>query len=330
MTATRLTASLVALALLSACSQSAGSHGSDGAPTSTERNRLAALATTPAKSFEIQQTSDTLVSEPLPRFEKKKAMNHVRKLATDIGVRVKATEGERLGMKYAARRFRTLGYDVTIQKFHVDGRTSRNVVASWPDSKRYPFVVGGHMDTVPGSPGANDNASGMAVILEMARVFAGRDQARWLKFVAFGSEEYGRTRTHHDGSRVYVERLGQKGRQRLAGMLSVDMVADGRPLLVGHSNIAGKDVVAGTVFNKMDKAGFDVRFITLCDCSDHGPFEHAGIPASFAYSGEEPDYHSPSDTVPNMEPDDLARTGKAVRAFLKHVDKAMLDRFRRS
>ena len=257
-------------------------------------------------------------------------MNHVRKLAGEIGVRVKGTEGERLGAKYAARRFRALGYEVSIQKFSVDGRTSRNVVASWPGAKRYPFVVGGHMDSVPGAPGANDNASGVAVILEMARIFAGREQAQWLKFVAFGAEEYGRYRTHHDGSRVYVERLGNKGRERLGGMISVDMVADGRPLLIGHSNIAGNDIVARTVYNKMDKAGFGVRFITLCDCSDHGPFEHAGIPASFAYSGKEPDYHSPSDTVPNMKPDDLARTGKAVRAFLKHVDKAMLDRFRRS
>ena len=95
-------------------------------------------------------------------------------------------------------------------------------------------------------------------------------------------------------------------------------VADGRPLLVGHSDIAHKPIVARTVYNKIRKAGIDVDFITLCDCSDHGPFEHAGIPAGFAYSGREPDYHSPSDTPPNLKPDDLMRTGRAVRAFLRH------------
>ncbi|MGI8773881.1 MAG: M20/M25/M40 family metallo-hydrolase [Actinomycetota bacterium] len=321
MTTTRLTATLVLLALLGAACSEPGAVGGSAA----SQTRTVTIASTASKASSAQ-----IASEPLARFSKKNAMNHVRKLASEIGVRVKGTEGERLGMRYAARKFRSYGYEVTIQKFSVDGKTSRNVVASWPDSKTYPFVVGGHMDTVPGAPGANDNASGVAVVLEMARIFAGRDQARWLKFVAFGSEESGQASTHHDGSRAYVNRLGQKGRQRLAGMISVDMVADGRPLLIGHSNIAGKPVVARTVYNKMDKAGFAVRFIILCDCSDHGPFEYAGIPAGFTYSGQEPDYHSPTDTVSNMSPDDLARTGKAVRAFLKHVDKAMLDRFRRS
>jgi len=254
-------------------------------------------------------------------------MVHVRKLAGDIGVRVRGTRGETRGARYAAERLRALGYEVLVQRFEVDGRTSRNVVASWPGAKRYPFVVGGHMDTVPRSPGANDNASGVAVILELARIFAGRPEARFVKFVAFGAEEYGADGTHHVGSTRFVERLGKEGRRRLAGMVSVDMVADGRPLLVGNSGIAS-DVVARTLYRRIRRADIAVRYITLCDCSDHGPFEHAGIPASFAYSGEEPDYHSPSDVVPNMSPDDLARTGRALRAFLRGFDKALLDRFR--
>ncbi len=184
------------------------------------------------------------------------------------------------------------------------------------------------MDTVPRSPGANDNASGIAVVLELARIFAGRPEARFLKFVAFGAEEYGRDGRHHVGSTRFVERLGKEGRARLAGMVSVDMVADGRPLLVGNSDIAS-DVVARALYRRIDRAGIAVRYITLCDCSDHGPFEHAGIPASFAYSGEEPDYHSPTDTVPNMDPDDLRRTGRALRAFLDGFSKELLDRFRR-
>lgn len=270
------------------------------------------------------------VTQP-ERFSKQRAMITVRKLASDIGIRVKATRNEKRGARYLKKKFEEFGYRTHVQRFEVPGGTSRNVVAWWPGAKRYPFVVGGHMDSVPGAPGANDNASGTAVVLELARIFAGTDQARFIRFVAFGAEEYDSDHvSHHDGSVHYVEKLGEEGRARLAGMLSVDMIADGRPLLVGHSNIAGKPIVARTVFNKMDKAGFNVRFITLCDCSDHGPFEHAGIPASFAYSGQEPDYHSPSDTVANMSSNDLLRTGRAVRAFLIHLDKAMLDRFRRA
>lgn len=254
-------------------------------------------------------------------------MIHVRKLAGDIGVRVRATRGETRGARYIAEKFRSFGYNVNVQKFAVDNGTSRNVVAWWPNSRQHGFVIGGHMDTVETSPGANDNASGTAVVLELARLAAGKAPSEWVRFVAFGSEEYGSNGVHHVGSQVFVNRLGERGRNRLGGMTSVDMIADGRPLLVGNSGIAD-DVVARTLFRRIRDAGIAVRYHTLCDCSDHGPFEHAGIPASFAYSGTEPNYHDDSDTVPNMKPEDLLRTGRAMRAFMVAIDRDMIERFR--
>lgn len=312
-----------------ACSAEPGSRtatraSSEASPTSG--------SSSPVEPAPSPVASATSLSEPLPpgRFSKKKAMAHVRKLAGDIGIRAKATQPETDAATYIAERFESYGYEVTIERFSVPEGTSRNVVARWPASRRYPFVIGGHMDTVSGSPGANDNASGVAVVLELARIFAGTPQANFVHFAAFGAEEYGANRnSHHDGSTAFVRRIGTKGRSRLAGMTSVDMIANGRPLLIGNSNIAS-DVVARTLYNKIDKKGIAVRFITLCDCSDHGPFEHAGVPASFAYSGQEPDYHSPSDTVGNLKPDDLDRTGRAMRVFVKAVDRQMLDRFRRA
>ena len=261
-------------------------------------------------------------------FSKKRAMRHVRALAGRIGVRVRATRGELRGSRYIAARFRELGYDVNIQRFSVDGRTSRNVIASAPDAKRYPFIVGGHMDSVATSPGANDNASGVAAILEVARLMVGRPQVRWVRFVAFGAEEYGTDGSHHVGSRVFVDRLGSEGRSRLAGMLSVDMVADGRPLIIGHSGIS-EPVVARSVFRKVRRAGIATRWAISCDCSDNGPFEHAGIPASYMWSGDEPNYHDSSDTVANMDPRDLLRTGRAVKAFVSELDKQLLAYYRR-
>lgn len=255
-------------------------------------------------------------------------MDHVRALASRIGVRVRATDGERRGARYIARRFEDLGYRVHVQRFDVDGGTSRNVVARWPEARRYPIVLGAHMDTVPGSPGANDNASGAAVLLETARLARNTSQAAFLKFIAFGSEEYGSDGRHHVGSQVFVNRLGPKGRRKLGGMVSVDMVADGRPLIVGTAGI-GPEVLARTLFRRIDSANIGVTYRTTCDCSDNGPFERAGIPASFMWSGEDANYHDDSDTVLNMSPRDLERTGKAVRAFLKVVDQALLDRLRR-
>lgn len=255
-------------------------------------------------------------------------MEHVRKLASGIGVRVRGTAGERKGARYIAQRFEDLGYRVRIQRFAVDSATSRNVIARWPGARRYPIVLGAHMDSVPGSPGANDNASGVAVLLETARIARGTRQARFLKFVAFGSEERGADGSHHVGSNVFVNRLGPKGRRKLGGMISVDMVADGRPLIVGTAGI-GPEVLARTLYRRIDRAGIAVEYRTECDCSDNGPFERAGIPGSFMWSGPEPNFHDASDTPANMSARDLSRTGKAVKVFLTGVSQALLDRLRR-
>ena len=262
-------------------------------------------------------------------FTKDAAMPHVVKLAREIGVRVRGTAGERKAARYISQQFQEMGYSVNVQKYAVDGRTSRNVVAWWPGARRYPVVIGGHMDTVPGSPGANDNASGVAVILEIARLFAGTPKADLVRFVAFGSEEYGTNGRHHVGSQVFVNRLGKEGRSRLAGMLSVDMIADGRPLIVATAGI-GPPAIANSFAGIASKRDIGVERRTMCDCSDNGPFERAGITAALLWSGSEPNYHDDSDKVKNLNPDDVVRTGRAVRYFVKQLNPRMLRRFRRS
>jgi hypothetical protein len=262
-------------------------------------------------------------------FTKDRAMPHVVRLARRIGVRVRGTAGERKGARYIAAEFRSYGYSVNVQKYPVDGRTSRNVVAWWPGARRYPVVIGAHMDTVTGSPGANDNASGVAVMLEIARLVAGTPKADLMRFAAFGSEEYGSNGLHHVGSQVFVNRLKKEGRRRLAGMVSVDMVADGQPLIVATAGIGPPDI-ADRFATIAGKRGIGVERQTTCDCSDNGPFERAGITATFLWSGSEPNYHDDSDKVRNMDPADLVRTGRAVRYFVKQLDVRMLRRLRRS
>jgi hypothetical protein len=264
-------------------------------------------------------------------FDEDRAMRHVRRLARGIGVRVRGTDAERRAARYVARKFRSYGYRVFVQRFDVDGRTSRNVVARWPRGKRYPVIVGGHMDTVAGSPGGNDNASGVAIVLEVARLVAGKKPARNAKFVAFGSEEYGLDGRHHIGSSVFVNRLGRRGRRRLAGMVSVDMVGKllGRPLIVGTAGI-GPTVVARSLYKNARTADVDVVRQTTCDCSDNGPFELAGIPAAFAWSGSEPNYHSPRDTFRSVSKRSVRKSGRAIRAFVKILDRRTLRYFRRN
>jgi hypothetical protein len=267
-------------------------------------------------------------AEELRHYSNSRAMGHVRALARKIGPRVRAKPAEWKASRYVRQEFESYGYETKVQKFSVDGGTSRNVIAWWPDAKKYGLVVGGHMDTVRRSPGANDNASGVAVVLEMARISANRDPARFVRFVAFGAEEYGTNGQHHNGSQVYVNRLGKEGRGRLGGMVSIDMIGQGRPLLTATTGMA-PEVVARTVYNKMrDRVAMSYRI--TCDCSDNGPFERAGIPAVLLWSGLEPNHHEPTDTVANLNPKHVKRTGLGFRYFLKRVDLDMIRRFRRA
>jgi Iap family predicted aminopeptidase len=281
----------------------------------------------PAAPAPEQPRSATAAGRGIRPFSTFYAMRHVRRLAGRIGPRVRGTYAEKRAARYFRRRLRDKGYVTNVQRFAVDGGSSRNVVAWWPGARRYPLVLGAHMDTVAGAPGANDNASGVAILIDLARALAGRRHARNVRLVAFGSEEYGSNGIHHVGSHVFVRRLGKKGRRRLAGMVSVDMVAVGRPLIIGTAGI-GHPVVARTLYRRLKRAGFNVVYRTTCDCSDNGPFELAGIPGAFMWTGIEPNYHDPSDTVANMSRIDLRRSGRAVRRFVTSLDLKTLRQFR--
>ena len=111
-------------------------------------------------------------------------------------------------------------------------------------SKPY-LLVGAHLDTVPQAPGAEDNASGIAVLLELARVYgpAGGTRTRLpVVLVAFGAEEPrgdGDAR-HHYGSRAYVAAMPRAQRTALRGMLSLDRVGVGTVVPVCTADDRGR------------------------------------------------------------------------------------------
>lgn len=95
---------------------------------------------------------------------------HVQYLAGGIGdrnfVRYASLEAARL---YIEHRLRQAGYEIQHDTYEVSGRTYRNVVAERRGSDERVVVIGAHYDTAPGTPGADDNASGVLVLLELAR-----------------------------------------------------------------------------------------------------------------------------------------------------------------
>lgn len=115
--------------------------------------------------------------------------------------------------------------DVETHEFEFRGRTHQNLILNLPGLRqKSPILVGAHYDTVPGSPGADDNATGVAVLLELARAIATDPAPYPLRLVAFDLEELG------VGSKIYAESLRQQG-QKLRLMISLEMLGycDRRP-----------------------------------------------------------------------------------------------------
>ncbi len=122
--------------------------------------------------------------------------------------------------RYIQGEFVKAGLDVKEDAFQWEGGFYKNIVAekrgkTSPDKV---FIVGAHYDTVPGTPGADDNASGVAVLLEIARNIQSVSPAETVRLIAFTLEEY-----NFVGSTRYVKSL-KKGKEEILGMVSLEMV----------------------------------------------------------------------------------------------------------
>jgi hypothetical protein len=122
--------------------------------------------------------------------------------------------------QYIEREFLNIGLDVKEDYFQWEGRYYKNIVAEKKGltSPNRVFILGAHYDTVPDSPGADDNASGVAVLLEVASNIQALPLDSTVRLIAFSLEEY-----NYVGSTHYVESL-KKGEEGILGMISLEMV----------------------------------------------------------------------------------------------------------
>lgn len=191
---------------------------------------------------------------------------------------------------------------------------SRNVVARAGDTCR--VIVGGHYDSVPEGPGANDNASGVATAIEVARVMRGQAEARGLCFVAFGGEELGLW-----GSRKFVESLNEDARSNIVAMLNMDMVGVG-----DRWRISGSADLLDLTSTVSQGLGIEVRPFEggtrSGGGSDHAPFLAAGIRAVFIHRLDDPNYHTANDTAEHVDPAALEAAGRMVVGIINQVATA--------
>ncbi|MGW4131887.1 M20/M25/M40 family metallo-hydrolase [Amycolatopsis japonica] len=191
---------------------------------------------------------------------------------------------------------------------HHKNLTSYNVIAerpaTFPGKDEGVVMVTAHYDSVPGSPGANDDGSGTVLCLELARVLRYLPTNKTLRFALWGSEEYGLI-----GSRHYVKNLSDPEAQRIAGCFQNDMVATSWDPAVTYwlLSVDGADNATTAAVNAAAKRlGYDprVKGPVARGSSDHVPFFERGIASgNFSWRGEtgpallEPTYHTPEDTI---------------------------------
>lgn len=242
--------------------------------------------------------------------------------------------------RYIKEALESYGLEVSEFPFSFQGKTYSNLLARQPGfSPSLPrFIIGAHFDAVPGSPGADDNASGVACLLEVARIFAERGSKAPVEFVAFNLEEYGMV-----GSRAYARQLRAEG-TKVAGMLSLEMVGYTskekgsqqmpfflKPFYPDVGNFVG--LVANTASRKFldgvqkvfkSVEGLPVESLVLpangwvfpdARLSDHSPFWDEGFSALLVTDTSffrNPHYHSASDRIETLDLDFLSKITEAV------------------
>ena len=337
---------LAVLLLLAACSTGGtdgGAAAGDGpvstpGPTAGSPSRTESPIESPIESPGTSPTpTDAATSTRTPServdaadFERGIAVDAVRHLAGRIGPRPGTSPAYQRAARWVRGQLHGLGYVVRRQHFDVPGGLSwgvpvaagrsTNLVATLPGVRvdEPHLVVGAHLDTVPQAPGAEDNASGVGVLLAVAAAVAERRTRLPVVLVAFGAEEpRGETDAdHHYGSRAFVASLRPAERRAVRGMVSLDRVGVGGVVPVGSAAGSGTDPHSRGVLAAARRAGVP----TLPDInrsSDHWSFVRAGLPGTRLGSTPYAAYHSAGDVPAVIQPDQLERVGRIVLEWLR-------------
>lgn len=194
-------------------------------------------------------------------------------------------------------------------------------------------MLGGHLDSVHDGPGINDNGSGSAALLEVARVLAEEHPGVRARFAFWAGEEFGLL-----GSRAYVASLDGDALGEIAAYLNFDMLGSTNfvPFVYDTPNAApGSAGIADFLVDFLEAAGVGAERHDIGGASDHASFDEVGIPTGGIFSGatelktdaqaasfggtagESLDacYHLACDTVSNVNPEQVANFGQAAAAL---------------
>jgi Zn-dependent M28 family amino/carboxypeptidase len=268
---------------------------------------------------------------------------------------------------WIAGEFENIGLRTERQVFNIPqqspARSGTNIIGelNHANSSSTPILIGAHFDTVPGSPGADDNASGVAAMLECARVLASSASERRVTFVAFDAEEMQPPTEGLHGSTAFVEQLSLESRpsaaiifesigfssstikQRLPGSFRILFRKAFKALI--RQNFESDSLLilskgkGRNISRQLEKSASDpdidlailplevpwwMPVVRNLRRSDHAPFWLAGIPAvmiSDTANFRNPHHHQPTDTPDTVDVDLVA---KAARTVLDVIERGAI------
>jgi hypothetical protein len=275
-------------------------------------------------------------------------MEHVRALSVSIGERHPGRpKALQVAADYVRETWTRDRLAVSEERFEAEGQSVVNVIVEQPGSVRPKeiIVVGAHYDSVPGTPGANDNGTGVALLLEMARTLKDTPVARTIRYVAFVNEEPPYFFTESMGSRVHARGARSRG-ENVVAMISLETLgyyssvggtqAYPFPLGFFYSRTGNFLGVVGNLRSRALVVDFLQRFMAATDFpaegvatfewipginwSDHWSFWTEGYPAimltdtaPFRY----PHYHGPHDLPDHVVAPDFAKVSYGIIAALR-------------
>ena len=254
--------------------------------------------------------------------------------------------------RHIEQAFAGMGYAVALQRFQSGGDEVRNIEVEVPGGARAGeiVVVGAHYDSVAGAVGANDNGSGVAATIELARLFRNTKPARTLRFVAFANEEPPFHHTDAMGSRHYALRAKARG-ENIVAMFSLETIGwySERPgsqrypfplrffypstgnFIAFVSNLASRPLLHEAIASFRRHAEFPSEgvaapaFIPGVDWSDHWSFWKEGYPALMVTDTAPyryPYYHAAQDTPDKVDYEHLARVATGLHRMLRELAQA--------
>jgi Zn-dependent M28 family amino/carboxypeptidase len=275
----------------------------------------------------------------------------VQTLAGEIGERNMARYPQlNAAADFIEDSFSRAGLHPRRDSYEVHGQACHNIEAEIPGTRPNVVLIGAHYDSVFGSPGANDNGSGVAALLALARRFAGKPAQQTLRFIAFVNEEPPYFLTEQMGSLVYAGRCKARG-DRISTMISLETIgyfsdaphsqtypSPGLGVFyptVGNfigfvSNVHSRALLRRSIalFRKHAKIPSEgaalPSFVPGVSWSDQWAFWQHGYPgimitdtAPFRY----PHYHSATDTPDKLDYDRFALVVSGMQKVIEGLDK---------